>query len=51
MTKPQFDREISYGVAMAITRSLLTKGLITDKEYRKIDTIFKKKYRPIIGGL
>jgi len=51
MTKEQFEREISYGKAMALARSLLTKGLITDKDYRKIDTKFKKKYRPIIGGL
>jgi len=51
MTKSQFNREISYGAAMAIARSLLTKRLITDKDYRKIDTMFKKKYRPIIGSL
>ena len=51
MTKEQFNREISYNTAMAIARSLLTNGLISDKDYRKIDTMFKKKYRPIIGGL
>ena len=51
MTKLQFNREVSYGAAMAIARSLLTKGLINDKDYRKIDTKFKKKYRPIIGNL
>ena len=51
MTKDQLERETNYGAAMAIARSMLTKGLITEKDFRKIDTMFRKKYRPIIGGL
>ena len=51
MTKEQFNREIAYNTALTIARSLLTKGLINNKDYRKIDTKLKKKYRPIIGTL
>ena len=51
MTKDQFQRESNYGAAMAIARSMLTKGLITEKDFKKIDTMFRKKYRPIIGSL
>jgi uncharacterized membrane protein len=47
----QFDREKNYGAAISIAKALLSKGLITEKEYAKIDTIFIRKYRPIIGGL
>ena len=51
MTKEQLTRETNYGAAMAIARVMLTKGLISEKDYRKFDTMFIKKYRPIIGGL
>ena len=50
MTKEQFDREKNYGASMAVARSMLSSGIINDKDYRKIDTIFKKKYRPLIGA-
>lgn len=51
MTAEQFDREKSYGAAISLAKGLLSKGLITESEYAKIDTILKGKYRPIIGGL
>jgi hypothetical protein len=51
VTKEQFEREASYGAAMAVARSMLTRGLISEKDYRKVDTMFKKKYRPLIGGM
>ena len=51
MTNEQFERESNYGAAMAIARSMLERGLISEKDYRKIDTKFKKKYRPLIGGM
>jgi len=51
VTNGQFERETNYGAAMAIARSMLTKGLINDRDYRKIDTMFRKKYKPLIGGL
>lgn len=51
MTKEQFERETRYGAAMALAREMLKEGIISEKEYRKIDTIFQRKYRPIIGAL
>ena len=42
MTKEQFNREIAYSVALTIARSLLTKGLINNKDYRTIDTILRR---------
>jgi len=51
MTKEQFAREARYGAAMAIARSMLKQGCITDKDYRKIDKIFLRKHKPIIGFL
>lgn len=51
MTKEQFSREKNYGAVMAVARTMLSKELITEREYCEIDTIFKKKYRPIIGVL
>ena len=51
MTREQFNREKDYGAAMAVAKAMLRAGLITEREYRKIDTIYRRKYRPIIGGL
>lgn len=51
VNKEQFDREKNYGAAISLAKGLLSKGLITEKEYAKIDTILIRKYRPIIGGL
>jgi hypothetical protein len=51
MTKEQFEREKNYGVSMAVARIMLAGGIISDRDYRKIDTIFKQKYQPIIGTI
>ena len=51
MTNGQFEREKNYGVVMAVARMMLSKGLISEKDYRKIDTIYKAKYLPVIGAL
>lgn len=51
MTKEQFEREKNYSAAMAVARAMLSKGLISEKDYRRIDTIYKAKYRPVIGAL
>ena len=49
MTQEQFDRQKNYGAAMAVARAMLTKGIITEEEYNKIDTMFTNKYQPLIG--
>ena len=51
MSKEQFEREKNYRVSLAIAKSMLKKGIITDDDYSIIDTMLKDKYRPIIGSL
>lgn len=34
-----------------MARKMLSEGIISDKEYGQIDTIFREKYRPTLGTL
>ena len=38
------ERVLAYQIAMSLARSMLVKGIITEEEYRKIDTIMTQKY-------
>lgn len=51
MNEEQFNSEKNYKVALSISKSMLSKRLITDKEYNKIDRMLMEKYKPIIGSL
>ncbi len=51
MSKEQFEREKNYRVSLSIAKSMLKKGIITEQDYCKIDTMLIAKYRPIIGSL
>lgn len=51
MTKEQFKAESSYRVSMAVVGSMLKNGILTKKEYDKIDTIMLRKYQPPVAGL
>ena len=51
MTHAQFEREKNYRVALSIAKTMFKQGLISLKEYGKIDTLLKAKYQPVIGGL
>ena len=51
MTKEQLDREKNYRVSLAVAKNLLKKGIITEKDYRKIDTMLVQKHRPIFGSI
>jgi hypothetical protein len=51
LTLEQFEGEKNYRVALSIAKTMLGKGLINDREYRKINTMLIDKYRPIIGTL
>jgi hypothetical protein len=51
MTKEQFEREKNYRVSISIIKLLLNKGIISEKDYRKIDTKLAQKYRPVFGSL
>lgn len=51
MSKEQMRREKLYQATMSIVRKMLAEGLITEEEYRQIDTMFLAKYRPLFGAL
>ncbi len=51
MSKEDFRNEKLYQTTMHIARKMLKEGLISEEEYRKIDTIFLKKYKPVFGSL
>jgi len=51
MSNEQFKRESEYESRMAVARTMLRNGIITDEEYCRIDTIFIEKYRPLLGGI
>ena len=51
MTKEQFQREKNYQTSRTVVKSMLDKGLVTEKEYKKIDTKLVAKYRPVIGSI
>ena len=36
---------------MSMVRKMLAEGLITEEEYRQIDTMFLEKYHPLFGTL
>ena len=44
MTKERFEREKKY-------KNLLNKEIITKSDYRKIDTMLTKKYKPLLGNV
>ena len=51
MSKEQMRQEKLYQVTMSMVRKMLAEGLITEEEYRQIDTMFLAKYRPLFGTL
>lgn len=51
MTTEQFDSEATYRAALAINKNWLRKGLITDKEYVRIDTMLARKFSPVWGAI
>lgn len=51
MTDERFRSEKLYQTTMHVCRKMLRDGLISEEEYREIDTIFTRKYRPVFGAL
>lgn len=51
MSKEQFERERLYQATVALARTLLRRGLITEDELAVIDTKMREKYRPLLGTL
>lgn len=51
MNEEMFEAELLYESSLSIAKTLLEKGLLTEEEYRVIDTKLQEKYRPVIGTL
>ena len=51
MDKEQFRAERLYLMSISVAKSMLEKGVISEKEFSEIDTILLKKYRPVLGTL
>lgn len=51
MSSSEFHNEKLYQATMCMARNMLRDGLISEEEYRQIDTIFLEKYRPVFGTL
>jgi len=51
MTEEQYEREKNYKTSRAIVKAMLDKGLVTEKEYKKIDTKLVGRYRPLFGSI
>ena len=51
MTKEEFKNEKLYQTTMHLVRQMLSESIISEDEYRQIDTIFLEKYRPVFGTL
>ncbi len=51
MSEEQFQNEKLYQSTMNLARKMLMDSVISEEEYRQIDTIFLKKYRPVFGTL
>lgn len=47
MTKKQFDREMQYQAMTAIAQRMLREGIITQKEYVRIEGNLNEKYSPV----
>lgn len=51
MSKEEMKNEKLYQTTMHVARNMLSDGLISEDEYRQIDTIFLDKYAPTLGTL
>ena len=51
MTKERFEREKNYQTSRAVVKSMLNNVLISEKEYKKIDTKLVSKYHPLFGSI
>lgn len=49
--KMDIQKEAMYQVTMSIVKKMFHANLISEEEYRQIDTMFREKYEPKIGTL
>lgn len=51
MSREEFRNEKLYQTTMHLARKMLSEGIISEEEYRQIDTIFLEKYKSVFGTL
>lgn len=51
MSKEELRNEKLCQATMHIARKMMSEGLISEEEYRKVEVIFLKKYHPVLGSL
>lgn len=51
MNSEDFGSEIQYQLTMSYVRQLKNNGVISDDDYKKIDALMLKKYRPVLSAL
>ena len=51
MSKEEFRNEKLYQTTMHLARKMLEEGVVSEEEYRRVDTIFLEKYKPVFGTL
>ena len=47
MTKERLDKELLYHASLSPFKCMLSEGLISEDDYRVIDTILRAKYSPV----
>jgi uncharacterized membrane protein len=50
MTPEQFEREKKYQAALAVARSMLRSGVISEDDYDKTEDVLRRKFCPFIGS-
>ena len=51
MDNTEFYNELHYQIAIQAAQTLLKNGSVSEDEYRQIDTILLRKYKPILSTL
>jgi hypothetical protein len=51
VTHDQFKREKNYRIYLSIAKAMLADGVITEKEFKRIDMLLVNRYKPVIGGI
>jgi len=51
MSREEFRAERLYLMSLFVAKSMLKKGIISEGEFKQVDTILLKKYRPALGTL
>ena len=47
MTTEQFERETRYQTMIAISRTMVNKGILSQDDFEKVEGFLREKYQPI----